>query len=190
MSLALARRYARALADVLFEEKLLPTRRRTRLQELKDQLADFAALLDAHPALRNILASPATDREEKLAVLEALGKRLKLARTAGNFLALLMEKRRLDLLPLILESFDAEIYQRLGVVPVEVTTAVRLSPRQKKDLEGRLRVLTGAEVELRYHENPTILSGGIVRVGSTLYDGSLRAQLQRLEARLASEAGR
>ncbi|MFQ5927944.1 MAG: ATP synthase F1 subunit delta [Terriglobia bacterium] len=187
MSLALARRYARALADVLFEEKLPPAGQRRQVRVLKEQLAQFAALLRDHAALRSVLASPAVPREEKFAVLGLLAQRLKLSLPGRNFLALLIEKRRLDLLGLILESFDTEIYRRLGIVPVEVTTAVVLAPKERKELEVKLRALTRAEVELRFGENPEILSGGVVRLGSTVYDGSLRVQLRRLQARLASE---
>lgn len=187
MSLALARRYARALADVLLEEKLPVARQRARLAELKQQVTDFAALLGAHAAFRNILATPAVAYEKKLAVLDELARRLKFSPIARNFLALLIAKRRLDLLALILESFDTEIYRRLGIAPVEVTTAAGLAPAQRTELEARLRALTGSEVELRFRENGEILSGGIVRLGTTVYDGSLRAQLGRLQARLANE---
>lgn len=187
MSLAVARRYASALADVLFGERLPPAQQRPRVAQLKEQLAAFAALLRDHSALRNLLASPAVPREQKLAVLDLLAKRLKLSPTARNFFALLIEKRRLDLLTLILASFDSELYRRLDIVPVEVTTAVALTPKQKKELDEKLRELTGAEVELRFAQNAEILGGGVVRLGTTVYDGSLRMQLRRLQARLARE---
>lgn len=187
MSLALARRYARALADVLLEQKLPAVRQQQALTELKEQVAQFAALLQQHRVLRNLLATPAVAREEKLALLDALAQRLQWPAVARNFFALLVEKRRLDLLPLILESFDAEVYRRLGIVPVQVITAVGLTIKQKKELETKLRTLTGSEVELRFAENADILAGGIVRLGTTVFDGSLRAHLRRLQARLASE---
>lgn len=187
MSLALARRYARALADVLLEEKRPAVRQQKVLAELKGQVAQFAALLQQHRALRNLLATPGVSREEKLALLDALAQRLQWLAVARNFFALVVEKRRLDLLPLILESFDIEIYRRLGIVPVDVITAVGLSAKQRKELEAKLRALTGSEVELRFAENADILAGGIVRLGTTIFDGSLRVQLRRLQARLASE---
>lgn len=187
MSLALARRYARALADVLFEEKVPPAKQRTQVRELKKQVAQFASLLGDHPALRNVLASPAVAREGKLAVLDQLAKRLKIPPTGRNFLALLIEKRRLDLLDLILTSFDTEIYRRLGIVSIEVTTAVALAPKEKQELAAKLRQRMDSEVELRFGEDPDILSGGIIRLGSTVYDGSLRVQLRQLQARMTRE---
>ncbi len=188
MSLALARRYARALTDVLFGEKLpRAAEMRPQLAALKEQLAQFADLLRQHAPLRNVLTSPAVPQQEKLAVLDQLGQRLKFSPLARNFLALLIENQRLDLLRLILESFDREVYARLGIVPVEVVTAVPLTAAQRKELEARLRALTGGEVELRFGEDSAILSGGIVRMGTTVYDGSLRVQLRRLQAELAGE---
>lgn len=188
MSLALARRYARALTDVLFETKVPRTAGlQPQVAALKEQVAQFADLLRQHAPLRNVLTTPAVAREEKLAVLDQLGQRLKFSPVARHFLALLVEKQRLDLLRLILQSFDQEVYGRLGIVPVEVVTAVRLTPPQRKELEAKLRALTGGEVELRFTEDSDILSGGIVRLGTTVYDGSLRVQLRRLQAELARE---
>jgi F-type H+-transporting ATPase subunit delta len=187
MSLAVARRYARALAEVAFEQKAPPAELRRRVMALKEQVAALAGLLREHAALRNALVNPAVAREEKQAVLKRLAERLRLSRPAHNFFALLVDNRRLDLLPVILAALDAEFYQRLGIVPVEVTTAAALTAGQKKELESRLRALTSSEVEVRFAESPEILGGGIVRLGSTIYDGSLRAQLRRLQAQLASE---
>jgi len=187
MSLALARRYARALADVIFAEKLPPARQRRRVMRVKQEVAEFGALLRTHGALGSILANPAVVLEQKLGLLDTLCRRLKLSATARNFFAVLIEHRRLALLNRILPSLDAEIYRRLGTVPIQVTSAMELSTKQKKDLEARLRRLTGGEVELHFRQKPEILSGGVVRLGSTIYDGSLRAQLHRLQRQLASE---
>lgn len=187
MSLVLARRYARALADVIFAEKLPPARQRRRVVQVRQEIAEFAMLLRTHATLGSVLANPAVALGEKLALLNILCRRLKLSPTARNFFAVLIENRRLALLQRILQSLDAEIYRRLGMVPVHVTTAVELNAKQKRELEARLRRLTGSEVELHFHQKPEILSGGVARLGSSIYDGSLRAQLRRLQRQLASE---
>lgn len=189
MTLSVARRYARALADILFAAKLPPTRQRAEVQHIKQQLTDFASLLRQHAALRNVLASPAVAKEEKLALLDRLRKLLGLGELARNFLAVLLDHRRLELLDQALGAFDREVYARLGIVPVEVTTAFTLNPSQKKLLEERLAALTGSDVELRYRESPDILAGVVARIGSTIYDGSLRAQLRRLQQQLTAESG-
>lgn len=186
--LALARRYARALADILFAAKLPPAKLRTEVQHVKQQLTDFASLLRQHAALRNVLASPAVSREEKGALLERLRKLLGWSGLTRNFLAVLLDHRRLDLLDAVLGAFDREVYARLGIVPVEITTAFSLNAGEKKLLEERLAALAKAQVELRYREDAEILAGGVARMGSTIYDGSLRTRLRRLQQQLTAES--
>jgi len=188
VSLALARRYARALADIIFAAKLPPAKQQAEVQHSKQQLTDFAAVLRQHAALRNILASPAVSREEKRALLERLRKLLGWSELTRNFLGVLLDHRRLDLLDAVLAAFDREVYARLGIVPVEITTAFTLNTGQKKLLEERLATLAGAQVELRYREDAAILAGGVARMGSTIYDGSLRARLRRLQQQLTTES--
>ena len=184
---ALARRYARALAEILFDAKLTGAARTKAVQQAKQQLTEFARLLEEHDGLRNALASPALSMGKKLAVLDGLRKTLTWDQTLRNFVAVLVENRRMDHLDAILESFDEELYARLGIVPVEVTTAVALSSSQKKELETRLSGLTGSDVELRYQQDEEVLGGVVARMGSTIYDGSLRTHLRRLGSQLASE---
>ncbi len=188
MSIALARRYARALADIIFAAQLPPAKQRSEVQGIKQQLTDLAALLRQHAALRNVLASPAVSRQEKGALLGRLRKLLGWSELTRNFLGVLLDHRRLDLLDAVLAAFDREVYARLGIVPVEITTAFTLNAGQKKLLEERLATLAGAQVELRYHEDAGILAGGVARLGSTIYDGSLRARLRRLQQQLTTES--
>jgi F-type H+-transporting ATPase subunit delta len=189
VSLALARRYASALAHIIFAAQLPPAKQRAEVQQIKQQLTDFSALLRLHAALRNVLASPAVSREEKRALLERLRKLLGWSELTRNFLGVLLDHRRLDLLEAVLGAFDREVYARLGIVPVDITTAFTLNAQQKKLLEERLAPLCGgAQVELRYREDAEILAGGVARMGSTIYDGSLRARLRRLQQQLTTES--
>ena len=114
------------------------------------------------------------------------GARIRLREQCFEVLAVLLEHRRLDLLEQVLGAFDREVYARLGIVPVEVTTAVALNDRQKKQLAESLAALTGGEVEMRYRESPEVLGGVVARLGSTIYDGSLRARLRRLQTELTT----
>lgn len=188
MNLALARRYARALADILFAAGLAADKQRAELKATKQQLTDFAALLRQHGALRNILTSPAVPREKKIALLDRLRDPLGFSKLTRNFLAVLLDHRRLDQLEGVLVAFDREVYARLGIAPVEVTTAVSLTAEQKKALEARLAALTGGSVELRYREDSGVLAGLIARLGSTIYDASLRGQLRRLQQLLVQQS--
>jgi len=189
VSRAVARRYARALADIVFAVDLPPGKRRAEVEKSRQQLAEFNQLLREHPALRNILASPAVKREAKLAVLDKLRPLLKLSELTRNFLAVLLDHRRLEIIAQVVDSFDTEVYARLGIVPVEVTTATDLSKKEKTSLEGRLAALTGGEVELRFRQNADVLAGLVARLGSTIYDASLRSQLRRLQRQLTAESG-
>jgi F-type H+-transporting ATPase subunit delta len=188
MNLALARRYARALADILFAARLAAEKQRAEVKAAKQQLTDFSALFRQHAALRNILTSPAVAREKKLALLDRLRGPLGLSKLTRNFLAVLLDHRRLDQLDGVLAAFDREVYARLGIAPVEVTSAVALTADQKKALEARLEEMTGGSVELRYREDPGVLAGLVARRGSTIYDGSLRGQLRRLQQQLTSQS--
>ncbi len=188
MARALARRYARALADILFEAKLAEARKQKEVQSVKQQLAEFAALLSGHAGLRNVLANPAVSKEQKLALLDRLRGALKWSELTRNFLAVLAENRRLNQLDAVVQAFDEEVYARLGIVPVEVTTAAELSDTQKKLLEERLAALTGSAVELRFQQDPEILAGVVARLGGTIYDGSVKAHLRRMQAQLTCEA--
>jgi F-type H+-transporting ATPase subunit delta len=188
MNLALARRYARALAEILFAARLPAEKQRAEVKAAKQQLTDFAALLAQHAALRNILISPAVPREKKLALLDRLRGPLGLSGITRNFLAVLLDHRRLDQLDGVLAAFDREVYARLGIAPVEVTSAVALTAEQKKALEARLREVAGGSVELRYREDAGVLAGLIARLGSTIYDASLRGQLRRLQQQLTTQS--
>jgi len=188
MNLALARRYARALADILFAAGLPAEKQRAEVKAAKQQLTDFAALLHQHATLRNVLITPAVPREKKIALLDRLRGPLGFSTLTRNFVAVLLDNRRLDQLDAVLAAFDREVYARLGIAPVDVTTAVSLSAEQKKALEARLKELTGGSVELRYREDSGVLAGLIARLGSTIYDGSLRGQLRRLQQQMTTQS--
>lgn len=188
MNLALARRYARALADILFAARLPAEKQQAEVKSAKQHLTDLAALLRQHAALRNVLTSPAVPREKKQALLDRLRGPLGFSVLTRNFVAVLLDHRRLDQLEGVLAAFDREVYARLGIAPVEVTTAAALAPDQKKTLEARLKELTGGSVELRYREDESVLAGLIARLGSTIYDASLRGQLRRLQQQLTTQS--
>ncbi len=176
---ALAQRYASALVDVALEQGTAP--------QVKAELAGFAALLGESTDLQNFLASPAIVRESKQAVIEKLVARLGASRTLRNFLFVLVENRRASLLPQIQEAFEALLHARMGVAEAQVTSVAELSAEQRTDLNRVLERLTGKRVEARYGVDPALIGGAVVRIGSTIYDGSVREQLNRLRATLTSE---
>lgn len=176
---AVAHRYARALADVVIEHG--------SSEAVKAELAAFAQMVDESADLRNFLANPAVARPHKQAVVEKLIERLKGSKTLRNFLLVLVDNRRTALLREISEAFEAELRARLGVAKAEVTSARDLNGEERIELVRALERLTGKRVEASYSLNPELIAGAQVRIGSTVYDGSVREQLNRMRSRLAAE---
>jgi len=176
---ALAQRYGRALVEVAVEQK--------KSEEIRKELAAFVELTHESADLRNMLASPSIGREKKHAVIDALAKRLDSSKAFRNFLLVLVDNRRTGLLAQIREAFEAQLLERLGVTRAQVTTARELAAAEKGELGQALERLTGKRVEAQYKLDPGLIGGAVVRIGSTVYDGSVREQLNRLRASLAKE---
>lgn len=176
---AVAQRYAGALADVAIKQGTA--------EKVKAELASFLALVEESPELRNFLSSPAVARPAKQGVIEKLVSRLGASPTLRNLLFVIVENRCSPLLPQIQQRFEAELHARLGVAEAYVTSARELSGEDKTDLMRALERLTGKRIEARYGIDPELIGGAVARVGSTIYDGSVRAQLNQLRTKLAAE---
>lgn len=171
--------YAAALADVALEKR--------QAEPLKRELGAFLDLFTTSPELRNFLATPAVDRAAKQGVIEKLVIRLGGSHELRNFLFVIVENGRSALLPEIAKQFEVELRDRLGIADAEVTSARELTAQQKLELGDTLEEMTGKRIEPRYAIDPELVGGVMVRIGSTIYDGSVRGQLERLEIRLATE---
>lgn len=176
---AVAQRYASALADVALEHK--------NAEQVKAELASFVGMVQESADLRNFLASPAVQPQNKQAVIGKLVERLGASKTLRNFLFLIVENRRAQFLPQIQQAFEQQLQARLGVVEAYVVSARELSAGERGELEKVLGQITGKRVEGRYGEDPSLIGGAVVWIGSTVYDGSVREQLNRLRTRLAGE---
>jgi F-type H+-transporting ATPase subunit delta len=176
---SIAQHYADALADVAISQKNAET--------VSRELRDFVALTRESAQLGILLGSPAVSRANKHAVAQALVDRMKASRTLRNFLFVVIDKRRMMLLPEIQQAFEAQLDERQGVARADVISARNLKEGEKKQLRAVLERLSGRHVEARYDLDPALIGGAIVRVGSTIYDGSVRTRLERLRARLESE---
>jgi F-type H+-transporting ATPase subunit delta len=174
-----AQHYADALAEVAIAQKNADVVRR--------ELRDFLALLQESAQLGILLGSPAVSRANKHAVAQALVERMGASRTLRNFLFVVIDQRRVRLLPEIQQAFEAQLDQLQGIARAEVRSARTLDAREKKELQATLERLSGRRVEPYYETDPALIAGAVVRVGSTIYDGSVRTQLERLRARLESQ---
>lgn len=176
---AVTSRYARALADVVVDRKLDSAK-------VMEQLESLADALQATPQLRNVWDNPSVPAGQKRKVLDAITNSLGAGKMVRNFVAVLIDNRRIGALPEIARQFRSELLTRMGVAEAEVTTIRELSPEEKRALEAQVARLTGKQVQARYTTDPVILGGAVIRIGSTIYDGSVKGQLARLKAALAA----
>jgi F-type H+-transporting ATPase subunit delta len=175
----IAKRYARAFFAIAAEEK--------RYEEFSRELGRFSAVLKENKNLSEFLANPVFDQPDKKAVLEAVLEKISVAPLTANFLKLLVDKRRIGILSDIEGSYRELMDNALKKARVTVTTAFPLTGELSARLQTRLEELTGRKVELNILEDPTLLGGIVVRVGDTLYDGSIRTQLNNIRNLLGEE---
>jgi|SRR5208283_2227429 len=176
---AVASRYARALVEVVIEEKIDPA---TAVQQVQEMVAAVAGSDD----LRMVWESPAIPAEQKRALLDAMASHSGTLRPIRNFFAILIDHGRIPMLAQIARQFETELNNQLGFVAADITSSRQLSPDEKQGLESQVERMTGKKVRARYATNPELLGGAMVRVGSTIYDGSIRGQLQKLKEQLSS----
>jgi F-type H+-transporting ATPase subunit delta len=179
---AVATRYANALAEVVIAPGS-PVQPRQAVE----QLYSFAQLLAGSPELHNALTSPAVPPGRKRAVVARLADRLALDRVLRNFLFVLVDHRRIAQAAQIAHAFEVQIDNRLGLARAEVSSAAALSNGQRKLLEAELGRLTGKAVRAHYAVDDALIGGVVAKIGSTVYDGSVRGQLQALRRRLSTE---
>jgi F-type H+-transporting ATPase subunit delta len=173
-------RYANALVDVVLDPKS-----QTQPEQIMRELRAFEGMLASSEELRNALASPSVPIGRKKAVLARLGDQLGLGRIARNFLFVLNSHRRMEALPAVLESFEVLLDERLGFSRGNVTSARELDAGQRAELEAQLTKLTGRRMRLKFTTDESLIGGIIARVGSTVYDGSLKGRLEALGRQLS-----
>jgi F-type H+-transporting ATPase subunit delta len=173
----ISNRYARALADVIIA--------RGETNAVSDELHQYAAMIAGHNELREMFANPVIPMDRKQAVLNALVERKPLRETSINFLRLLLANQRLHQLDRVLKSLERELNSRAGILAADVTTARPVSDMQRDQLQNRLAGMTGQEVRLKFDVDPEIIGGVVTRLGSVVYDGSIKSQLERMKEELA-----
>src|SRR5262249_22004892 len=171
--------YANALADVALEQGAA--------DPVLKQLNDFAGVYTESAELRNLLATPSVTSKEKHAVVEKISARLGASKIVRNFLFLIVDHRRTLMIPELAKVFQTVIRERQGFAEASVTSAVEMSDAQKKNLKQSLEKKTGKKIETKYAIDKGLLGGVVVRIGDTVYDGSLRYRLNEVRAKLAAE---
>jgi F-type H+-transporting ATPase subunit delta len=177
---AVAGRYARALFDVVLAE-------RADLQRTEAELTGFSQLVLGNEQLARVLTNPAIPMSKKRAVLEQLIARLgSMLPQVSKLLLLLADRDRLSLLPDILQAYRNRLMDHYNVVRAEVVTAIHLPADRLTALETGLFQATGRKIQLEARVDPAIIGGAVARIGSTVYDGSITTQLQKMRETLAA----
>jgi len=174
---AIAARYARALVDVVLEQRL-------DADVAREQLNSFAEAVGGSVELRRVWESPAVPSEQKRAVLDAIVGQIGAFKAIRNFMAVVIDHRRIPMLNQIARQFAVELDAQLGFVEAEISSARQLSTSERRELEARVERLTGKKVRAHYASDLGLLGGVLVRVGSTIYDGSIRGQLEKMKQQL------
>lgn len=176
---ALAERYASALVDVALENR--------QADVIKQELAAFAAMVRESDELHAFLANPSISRAIKHSAIEELVTHMGASRTLRNYLFVIVDQRRAGMLIEIEQAFSAILDARQGITQATVTSAGDLNDVQRAEMNTALAKLTGRKVQAQFKTDSALIAGAVVKIGSTIYDGSVRAQLNRLRARMIAE---
>jgi F-type H+-transporting ATPase subunit delta len=176
---SVASTYARAFADVVLSAKL-------DANKAIGELRRIAALLHESSELRRVWENPAIPAEQKRRLLDAIVHRDGIEKPVRNLVAVLIDHRRVPFLERIIQQLEKELDSRLGFAEAKVTSARELGDAEKRSLEEQVEKLTGKKVRAHFGQDASLLGGVVIRVGSTIYDGSVKGQLQRIKEAISS----
>jgi len=176
-SQTVARRYASALADVVLQ--------RGEAREVQQELAAWADMMQSNANLLEVFANPTIALDQKRGVLKRLIEIGRPRQTTVNFLRLLLQNQRLPELDQINSRFAAVLDDRAGMIAAQVTTARPIAPETQQTLQTTLRKMTGKSVRIEFDTDPEMIGGLVTRIGSTIYDGSVRNQLEQIKEKMA-----
>ena len=176
---SVASTYARAFADVVFSAHLDAGRAVGSLRRIEGLLAESADL-------RRVWENPAVPAEQKRKLLDAIVHREGIDHHARNLIAVLIDRRRVQFLGRIVEQIKKELDARMGFAEAHITSARELGDTEKSALETQIEKVTGKKVRAQFGLDATLLGGAVVRVGSTIYDGSVKGQLEKIKEAISS----
>jgi len=183
MAQAIAKRYASALADVIAKPGAAVSP-----EQALEQLEAVESLVNEHPELLNVLLSPAVNPDSKHRLVRRIAERLGISQTIQNFVFVVIDHRRVRYLGEMKQAFRDWLDERQGVARIQVRSAAAMEENQRQALVDKFARVTQRQVQAEFSEDPALLGGVVVRHGSTVYDGSLRAQLEALRSAISREA--
>jgi len=151
------------------------------------QLESFAVLLNEQPDARRLLENPTMSGDRRTRLLKEIAGALGFDKRVGNFVGILVDKGRLELLEEIIDTYRRLLDDRMGIVRAIVTAARPLDAAQQSELEMKLMERTGKKIRMEVAIDASLIGGVVAQVGSTIYDGSVRTQLQAFKNRLVEE---
>jgi F-type H+-transporting ATPase subunit delta len=176
---SVASTYARAFADVVFDAHLDAGRAINGLRQI-------ATLFSQSQDLRRVWENPAVPADQKRKLLDAIVQREGIERQVRNLVAVLIDQRRLPFLSRIIEQLEKELDARLGFAEAQISSARELADAEKRTLEAQIAKTTGKKVRASYGLDSSLLGGAVVRIGSTIYDGSVKGQLEKMKEAISS----
>lgn len=175
----IAKRYAKAFFNIAKEGD--------NYEEYYGELKSFSSVLEGNENLKEFLANPIFDQNDKKAIIEEVLKRINISGMTGNFLKLLVDKRRIDILPDIEICYREIIDNTLKKVRADIKTAFPLSTELSGSIKNKLEELTGKKVDVTIEDDSTLLGGVVVKIGDTVYDGSIKTQLNNIRNLLGED---
>ncbi len=175
-----ANRYAKALFDVVLEEK-------GDLVKVDQDLQAVVAMMEASPELARASGFSSTTDAQRQSLMESVAKAMHLSTPVSKLLVVLAKSGKLELIPALSSAYNDRLLAHQNIVRAQVTSAAPLSPEKTKALEESLAQVTGKKVEITASVDPELLGGVIARIGSTVYDGSVRTQLAQMRQELVKQ---
>jgi F-type H+-transporting ATPase subunit delta len=176
---SVASTYARAFADVVFSARLDANVAIGGLQRI-------SSLLAASAPLRRVWENPAVPADQKRRLLDAIVQQEGIDRHVRNLIAVLIDHRRVQFLDRITQQLEKELDSRMGFAEAQITSARELADTEKRALEMQIEKATGKKVRASFALDGSLLGGAVVRVGSTIYDGSVKGQLEKIREAISS----
>jgi F-type H+-transporting ATPase subunit delta len=176
---SVASTYARAFADVILKAHL-------DVEHAVAELRSVAILLNESSDLRQVWENPAIPVEQKRRVLDVIAQRDGISKQVRNLVAILIDHRRTHFLNAVIRQLEKELDARMGFAEAEITSTRELDETEKREFEQQVAKVTGKKIRAHYGRDASLLGGAVVRVGSTVYDGSIKGQLERMKEAISS----
>jgi F-type H+-transporting ATPase subunit delta len=176
---SVASTYARAFADVILKAHL-------DVERAVAELRSVATLLNESSYLRQVWENPGIPVEQKRRVLDVITQRDGISKQVRNLVAILIDHRRTHFLNAVIRQLEKELDARMGFAEAEIISTRELDETEKREFEQQVAKATGKKVRAHYGRDASLLGGAVVRVGSTVYDGSVKGQLERMKEAISS----